>query len=198
MSFEKQKGKSETGLPPPTAEESQLTGLSVEEKRLQIENLRRQQEFQALLQSIATGQGGLFDEAATAGIAAGSADIDVATREGLGLLREELAPSLGLRSTDSPILDRGNLLARKGVEAKGGLERTLRAQALTNRLALLSASAGTGLGLAGIGAGNTGLAALGQIRAAQGTRTSEGQTFGLDLAGLARGAGASFMTGGVG
>jgi len=149
-----------------TGEESELAGLSVEERRMQIENIRRQQQFQALLQRTATESGGIFDEAAGAGYQAGAFDIDNATRESLSMLRQELAPSLGLRSTDSPVIDRGGLVARQGILAKGSLQNTLRSQALTNRLALLQGAAGSGLGLANIGSGSSALGTLTQARIA--------------------------------
>jgi hypothetical protein len=168
-------------LPGQTPEEQSLAGLSVEEKQMQLENLKRQQAFQALLQQTATTPGGIFDEAAQASYQAGAGDIDNATRESLRLMREELAPSLGLRSTDSPIIDRGGLVARQGILAKGSLQNSLRAQALTNRLALLQGAGNLGLGLSGIGdaSGSSTLNALTQARMAARDTSSVTRTLGL-------------------
>ena len=179
--------------PPPTAAELELQGLSVEEKKLQIEALRSQSEFQKTLSDYALPElkasaseraalnaaitpeqraafakqefdraqrlgpiqdellkaqleefrrGGAatpeqiarINEATTSGIAAGSGDIDIATQEGLALLRDELAPSLGLRSTDSPILDRGATLVREGVKQKSSLGLNLQAAGAAAKL----------------------------------------------------------------
>jgi hypothetical protein len=156
----------QTTISPPTAEQQQLTGLSVQEQEAQLENIRNQQKYQALLQQTATQSGGIFDEAAGAGFKAGAADIDNATRQSLVQMREELAPSLGLRSTDSPILDRGGLVERQGILAKSSLANSLRAQALTNRLSLLTGAGSLGLGLAGISAGSGALGSLTQAQIA--------------------------------
>ena len=53
-------------------------------------------------------------EAADAGIAAGSADIDASTQRGIGLIKDELANSRGLRLSDSPISSEAALLSREG------------------------------------------------------------------------------------
>jgi hypothetical protein len=160
------RSKKQRNIDDPTGDERELIGMSIEERRLQIENIRRQQDFQALLQRTATESGGIFDEAAGTGYTAGAFDIDNATRDSLSMLRQELAPSLGLRSTDSPVMDRGGLVARQGILAKGSLQNTLRSQALTNRLALLQGAGQLGLGLAGIGSGSTALGNLTQARVA--------------------------------
>jgi len=156
----------QTTISPPTAEQQQLTGISVQEQQAQLENIRNQQAYQAQLQQAATQSGGIFDQAASAGFTAGAGDIDNATRQSLVQLREELAPSLGLRSTDSPVLDRGGLVERQGILAKSSLANSLRAQALTNRLSLLTGAGSLGLGLAGINAGSGALGSLTQAQIA--------------------------------
>ena len=64
----------------------------------------------------------------------GGSDIDAFTTDALQQLREQLAPALGLRSTDSPILDRGGDIAREGVRQKGQLSRSLRGAQQTANL----------------------------------------------------------------
>ena len=76
----------------------------------------------------------LIDEAIDAQIALGGSDIETATRRGLELLREELAPSLGLRSTDTPILDRGGRVVEEGLRQFSQLSRDARATGAEQRL----------------------------------------------------------------
>ena len=76
----------------------------------------------------------LIEEAATAGIAAGEIDIERFRTEGLEALREELAPSLGLRPSDTPILDRGARVAAEATRQGGQLAQRFRAGAATARL----------------------------------------------------------------
>lgn len=86
--------------------------------------------------------GGLSDaeeqriaEAEAAQIAAGSADIEGASRRALEVLREELAPRLGLRSSDTPIIDRGGRIAREAIREVGTLTSRVRGQGVQTRLA---------------------------------------------------------------
>ena len=67
---------------------------------------------------------------------AGTFDIDRSLGLGLTQLREELAPSLGLRASDTPIQDRGGLLAREALNQRGRLASTLAANAAQQRLQL--------------------------------------------------------------
>ena len=109
-------------------ERSQRLGTTQEELlNLQLEQLRR--GGAATPEQIAR-----INESTQAGIAAGSADIDTAVEEGLNLLREELAPSLGLRSTDSPIIDRGGTIVKEGLRQKGSLQKNLQAVGATAKL----------------------------------------------------------------
>lgn len=73
-------------------------------------------------------------EAADAGIAAGSSDIDASTQRGIGLISDELANSRGLRLSDAPIGSEAALLAREGEIQKGSLVKNLRAGEATARL----------------------------------------------------------------
>lgn len=73
-------------------------------------------------------------EATDAGIAAGSADIDLSTGRGIGLISDELANARGLRLTDSPIAREATLLARSGEDQKASLIKNLRASEASARL----------------------------------------------------------------
>lgn len=70
-------------------------------------------------------------KAMDAAIAAGSGDIDNATRQGIGLISDELANSRGLRLSDSPIMREAAALAETGVEQKASLARNIRATGMT-------------------------------------------------------------------
>lgn len=76
----------------------------------------------------------LIDEAADAALARGEVDISRFETQGLESLREELAPSLGLRPTDTPILDRGGKLAAEALRQRGALSESLRGASATARL----------------------------------------------------------------
>jgi len=69
----------------------------------------------------------LIKEATGRGIEAGSADIDLSTKRGIGLIADELANSRGLRLTDSPIMNEAGFLARSGEDQKASLIKNLRA-----------------------------------------------------------------------
>ncbi len=79
---------------------------------------------------------GLIDEAAEAGIAAGGTDIERFRTESLEALREELAPALGLRPGDTPILDRGARVSAEATRQGGQLAQRFRGAAATARLNL--------------------------------------------------------------
>ena len=66
-------------------------------------------------------------EAADRGIEAGSADIDMHTQRGIGLISDELANSRGLRLTDTPILREATLLTQSGEDQKSNLVKSMRA-----------------------------------------------------------------------
>ena len=87
--------------------------------------------------------------ATDAALAAGEVDIDRFQTDANRRLRDELANSLGLRPTDSPVLDRGAQIGAEAVRQKGQLAQGLRsAQAtatLDYPLAVNQMQAGIGL-----------------------------------------------------
>lgn len=72
--------------------------------------------------------------AADAGIESGSADIDLQTERGIGLIADELANSRGLRLSDTPILREATLLTRDAGDQKANLIRGLRSNEANARL----------------------------------------------------------------
>ena len=67
----------------------------------------------------------LIEEAIQAAQISGEADIDRITDDALRQVRDVLAPSRGLRPTDSPIIDRGSEIVRRGIDLKGDLVKRL-------------------------------------------------------------------------
>ena len=126
---------------------------------IQKQNILRQQQFQESLfasGSAATPeQQALIRQARDFALERGESDIQAFEQERLAALREELAPSLGLRSTDTPILDRGSLVARASVRQQGqlvsALGQTEAEQLLTFPLQAAAVTGGLGLQLAEIG-----------------------------------------------
>lgn len=76
----------------------------------------------------------LINSATEQALAAGESDITRFVKLGLEQLREELAPQLGLRPGDTPILDRGGRVAAEGARQQGQLVRDLRGQQFSARL----------------------------------------------------------------
>lgn len=70
----------------------------------------------------------LINQAIEQALAAGSTDIERFRTENLGALREELAPQLGLRPGDTPILDRGARIGAEALRQQGALSSSLRGQ----------------------------------------------------------------------
>ena len=66
-----------------------------------------------------------IDEVYQGQLATGKSDINENTRQILEQLREELAPSLGLRPGDTPIQDRGGRVAAESVRQQGQLTRDI-------------------------------------------------------------------------
>lgn len=117
-------------------------------------------------------EAGFIQDAASLGFQQGSSDIDRSTTLGLQQLRQELAPGRGLRSSDTPILDRGGQIVGAGIHQKGQLslglqgqaaqarlafplqrqafQEQLRNRAFQNRLALSGQASQFGLGIAGL------------------------------------------------
>ena len=75
----------------------------------------------------------LIKRATEAGITAGESDIDRATGDAFDQLRD-FATQSGLRTSDSPILDRGNRVVREGVRGKTDLATRLRGAQATAEL----------------------------------------------------------------
>jgi len=92
-----------------------------------------------------------IDAAIGSASAYGNSDIDKSSSDALSQLRDELAPQLGLKPTDTPILDRGGKVEAEALRQKGQLATSLagqkansilnlpvnRSQILTNTLGLL-------------------------------------------------------------
>lgn len=76
----------------------------------------------------------LINSATQQAIDAGESDISAFLKTSLAQLRDELAPQLGLRPGDTPILDRGGLAAAESARQQGQLVRDLRGQQFATRL----------------------------------------------------------------
>jgi hypothetical protein len=72
-------------------------------------------------------QKALIAEATENALALGRSDIQSSAQRSLGLLREELAPSMGLRAGDTPIQIRGQRIAEEQLRQEAQLSRGLRA-----------------------------------------------------------------------
>lgn len=72
-------------------------------------------------------QAAQIDATTNAQLESGRSDISEFSRLGLEQLKNELAPSLGMRPTDTPIQDRGFQLEREGTRQYGQLQSNLRA-----------------------------------------------------------------------
>ena len=76
----------------------------------------------------------LIQQAGDAALDRAGVDIERFRTEGLTALREELAPSLGLRPGDTPILDRGARVAAEATRQGGQLASNIRGAEATARL----------------------------------------------------------------
>ncbi len=76
----------------------------------------------------------LITLAADNAIAAGSSDISSQARDLARVIREEIAPSLGLRPEDTPNFDRGARVASEATRQTGQLVRDIRGQAASAEL----------------------------------------------------------------
>jgi hypothetical protein len=76
----------------------------------------------------------LIGEATDAQIEGARSDIEEFQQRGMRLLSRELAPSLGLRPGDTPILDRGGELQQEGLRQFGQISRGARAAEAQARL----------------------------------------------------------------
>lgn len=129
-------GQGPTALPTGIA----LSGAVGPGRQLATEDLSDQLIAQQLERLQAGGQAtpqevDLINDAVSRALAAGETDIERFQTESTERLREELAPQLGLRPSDTPILDRGGRVAAEAVRQQGQLVNSLegqRAQALLN------------------------------------------------------------------
>ena len=101
--------------------ERSLEFAPIEKELLQAEIDRIRQGGRATPEQLA-----LIKEQADRAIAAGETDIERFRTESLRGIKEQLAPSLGLRPTDSPILDRGGLIAAEAQRQQGQLVQGVR------------------------------------------------------------------------
>lgn len=76
----------------------------------------------------------LIEEEASLRLESGRSDIQSFLGEGLGMLRQTLAPSRGLRPSDSPIIDRGSLLLQEAIRQQGQLGRSVGAETARQKL----------------------------------------------------------------
>ena len=75
-----------------------------------------------------------IEDARRAQVASGEFDIERGETEAYRALREELAPRLGLRPTDSPVIDRGGLISAEALRQRGQLAQTAAQAAAQARL----------------------------------------------------------------
>ena len=105
-------GESATGFGDEAAVQAELLGLSLEDLRGGLAATPEQIR--------------LIEEAGGAALSRGLTDIERFETQGFRGLREELAPGLGLRPSDTPILDRGGMLAAEALRQRGNLSETIR------------------------------------------------------------------------
>ena len=142
-----------------TADEIRFEQIQADIGELQKSNIEQQTTFQKDL--LASGnaatpeQQALIRQARDAALAGGTSDIQKFQTTSLESLREELAPSLGFRSSDTPILDRGARVAEEATRQVGRLTSDLDVAAFNQELNFpLQSNAligSLGLGLANIG-----------------------------------------------
>ncbi len=134
--------------------------------------------------------------ATDAGIAAGGSDIDAATKEGIGMIADELANSRGLRLSDSPLSSEAALLARSGQTQKASLSKNLRASeasaALNYPLAVQQMQSGINMGQQNLNQSIQQFQQQLQQQAYQNRVALTGST-GLGLAGVGNGVGAQTL-----
>lgn len=138
-------------------------------------------------------------EAADAGIAAGTGDIDRSTQKGIGLIADELANSRGLRLSDSPIMAEAGQLVQGGEELKASLIKNLRAGEATARLnyplAAGQLTSGINMGQQNLSQATAQFQAELRQRAFQNRLALSGQnvTGGIGIASVGNGVGASTL-----
>lgn len=110
-------------------------------------------------------------------IESGESDIGRVSEESLRLVREELGPQLGLSRGDTPLIDRGQLVAREATRSSGQLQNVLRAEEA--RLLLARPLERLGLQLSGAVPGDQ-LALNARTGALEGQLGLVGQALGLE------------------
>lgn len=139
-------------------------------------------ELQRAASGVATPeQRAAINQSANLAIEAGQSDISRAASEQLQLLRRELAPGLGLRSTDTPITDRGQRIAEEAVRQSGQLTRGVRG---AEQQALIDASLRQGALNQGLLGQSLGASADIAQRAFQNRLALAGRDFGIGQLGL--------------
>ena len=207
-----------TTTPRLSRQQKTLTSQQLKLGEFQLEQLTRQRDVQGELFAKAgiaaedfdelisgfTGaatpeQAELINQAVSRALEAGETDIRRFQSQQTEQLREELAPQLGLRTGDTPILDRGSRIAAESARQQGQLvsqlegqrastllnfpqqiqqfQSQLRQNAFLNRLNLGSAQSSAGLGLAGVSTPQAGALLAGQ--ATTGTAPAAGLAAGL-------------------
>jgi len=134
----------------------------------------------------------LIKEATDRGIESGTADIDLSTKRGIGLIADELANARGLRLSDSPIMNEAGRLVAGSEDLKANLIRGARANeataALNFPLAVSQATSGINLSQQSLAAQTQAFQADLRQRAFQNRLAFTGQTgqSGLGLASASR------------
>lgn len=93
-----------------------------------------------------------IEEAIQAAQISGEADITRFTSDALTQVKDVLAPRRGLRPTDTPIIDRGKEIAKRGIDLKGDLTKKLAEIGATAKLNFPLAVSQFQAGAAGFGA----------------------------------------------
>ena len=144
----------------------------------------------------------LIKEATDRGIESGTADIDLSTKRGIGLISDELANSRGLRLSDSPIMNEAGGLVAGSEDLKANLIRSMRANeasaALNYPLAASQVTSGINLNQQNLAEQTKAFQADLRQRAFQNRLAFTGQTgqSGLGLASASRAPFTSFGGGG--
>ena len=133
----------ETGQPEIDRFSGQLSAMD----QFQRDDLSRYSEFERSGFAATPEQKRLIAEATESALKAGQSDINQGLEESLGLIRSELAPGLGLRPGDSPLIDRGGLLAREALRQSGLLSLGLRGQQAKAELEYPLAASETATGI---------------------------------------------------
>lgn len=81
-------------------------------------------------------QQALIDAATKSALASGTSDINQWITNSTRQIAQQLAPSLGLRPTDQPVIDRAGLIATEGLRQVGKLQSDLQTAGVTAKLNL--------------------------------------------------------------